>query len=81
MGSACATFGTSVRTRVSNTIFSGRFLAELIRMVVLLGSAAAAVSTVPADWGPSLAKYRYVYSGKRVMLVDPSTRTLVQDID
>ncbi|MBR0915432.1 DUF1236 domain-containing protein [Bradyrhizobium japonicum] len=36
---------------------------------------------VPADWGPSLTKYRYVYSGERVMLVDPSTRTVVQEID
>ncbi|MCG2632576.1 DUF1236 domain-containing protein [Bradyrhizobium sp. WYCCWR 13023] len=39
------------------------------------------LEAVPADWGPSLAKYRYVYSGERVMLVDPSTRTVVQEID
>ncbi|WP_407122631.1 DUF1236 domain-containing protein [Bradyrhizobium sp. STM 3561] len=39
------------------------------------------VEAVPADWGPSLTKYRYVYSGERVMLVDPSTRTVVQEID
>ncbi|MCP1743870.1 hypothetical protein ABIF65_005541 [Bradyrhizobium japonicum] len=39
------------------------------------------LEAVPADWGPSLTKYRYVYSGERVMLVDPSTRTVVQEID
>ena len=39
------------------------------------------LEAVPADWGPSLRKYRYVYSGERVMLVDPSTRTVVQEID
>lgn len=39
------------------------------------------LEAVPADWGPSLTKYRYVYSGVRVMLVDPSTRTVVQEID
>lgn len=39
------------------------------------------LESVPADWGPSLSKYRYVYSGERVMLVDPSTRTVVQEID
>ncbi|WP_431015544.1 DUF1236 domain-containing protein [Bradyrhizobium pachyrhizi] len=33
------------------------------------------LEAVPADWGPSLTKYRYVYSGERVMLVNPSTRT------
>ncbi|MHC4041587.1 DUF1236 domain-containing protein [Bradyrhizobium sp. 23AC] len=39
------------------------------------------LEAVPADWGPSLTKYRYVYSGERVMLVDPSARTVVQQID
>ena len=39
------------------------------------------LEAVPADWGPSLTRYRYVYSGERVMLVDPSTRTVVQEID
>ncbi|MBR0875035.1 DUF1236 domain-containing protein [Bradyrhizobium tropiciagri] len=39
------------------------------------------LEAVPADWGPSLTKYRYVYSGERVMLVDPSTRTVLQEID
>ncbi|MBB4424409.1 hypothetical protein GGD66_002955 [Bradyrhizobium sp. CIR48] len=39
------------------------------------------LEAVPADWGPSLTKYRYVYSGERVMLVDPSTRRVVQEID
>jgi Protein of unknown function (DUF1236) len=36
---------------------------------------------VPSDWGPSLTKYRYVYSGDRVMLVDPSTRTVIHEVD
>jgi Protein of unknown function (DUF1236) len=36
---------------------------------------------VPSDWGPSLTKYRYVYSNDRVMLVDPDSRTVVQEID
>ena len=36
---------------------------------------------VPSDWGPSLTKYRYVYSNDRVILVDPSSRTVVQEID
>jgi hypothetical protein len=39
------------------------------------------LESVPADWGPSLTKYRYVYSGDRVMLVDPGTRTVVQEVD
>src|SRR5947208_12573318 len=39
------------------------------------------LEAVPADWGPSVTKYRYVYSGDRVMLVDPGTRTVVQEVD
>ena len=39
------------------------------------------LEAVPADWGPSISKYRYVYSNDRVMLVDPGSRTVVQEID
>jgi Protein of unknown function (DUF1236) len=39
------------------------------------------LEAVPADWGPSLTKYRYVYSGDRVILVDPGSRTVVQEVD
>jgi hypothetical protein len=36
------------------------------------------LEAVPADWG---TKYRYVYSGDRVILVDPDSRTVVQEVD
>ena len=39
------------------------------------------LEAVPPDCGPSLTKYRYVYSGERVILVDPDTRTVVQEIE
>lgn len=39
------------------------------------------LEAVPPDWGPSLTKYRYFYSGDRVMLVDPGTRTVVQEVE
>jgi hypothetical protein len=39
------------------------------------------LEAVPSDWGPSLTKYRYFYSGDRVVLVDPGTRTVVQEVD
>ncbi|MFG3593869.1 DUF1236 domain-containing protein [Bradyrhizobium sp. RDI18] len=39
------------------------------------------LEAVPSDWGPSVTKYRYVYSDNRVMLVDPATRTVVHEID
>jgi len=36
---------------------------------------------VPETWGPSVSKYRYVYSDDRVVLVEPSSRRVVQIID
>ena len=37
--------------------------------------------TVPTTWGPKFTRYRYVYSGDRVYLVEPSNRTVVQVIE
>jgi hypothetical protein len=39
------------------------------------------LEAVPTEWGPSLTKYRYVYSGEHVMLVDPETRTVVHEVE
>jgi len=36
---------------------------------------------VPSVWGPSLTQYHYVYSDDRVMLVEPSSRRVIQVID
>lgn len=36
---------------------------------------------VPETWGPSLVNYRYVYSDSQVVLVEPSSRRVVQIID
>jgi hypothetical protein len=36
---------------------------------------------VPQAWGPALTKYRYIYSGDRVYLVEPSDRRVVQVIE
>jgi hypothetical protein len=39
------------------------------------------LSPVPADWGPSVSKYQYVYSDDHVFLVEPSSRRVVTVID
>jgi hypothetical protein len=36
---------------------------------------------VPENWGPSVSRYRYVYSDNHVVLVEPSSRRIVQIID
>jgi len=39
------------------------------------------LSPVPADWGPSVNKYRYIYSDDHVYVVEPSTRKVLTVID
>ena len=36
---------------------------------------------VPSDWGPAVTKYRYVYTNDNVVLVEPSSRKVVEIID
>jgi hypothetical protein len=35
----------------------------------------------PADWGPSVSNYRYVYSDNHVYFVEPSSRRVISIID
>src|ERR1043165_7233908 len=39
------------------------------------------LAPVPQAWGPSFGAYRYVYTGDDVVLVDPSSRRVVEVID
>ena len=39
------------------------------------------LEAVPEDWGPSLTRYRYIYSGDHVMLVDPETRNVIEEVE
>lgn len=36
---------------------------------------------VPSDWGPSITNYRYVYTNDHVVLVEPSTRKVIQIVE
>ena len=39
------------------------------------------LAPVPEIWGPSFRSYRYFYTGDDVVLVDPSSRRVVEVID
>jgi hypothetical protein len=39
------------------------------------------LAPVPQAWGPTFRSYRYVYTGDDVVLVDPSSRRVVEVID
>jgi Protein of unknown function (DUF1236) len=72
------------RTRIKTYITEHKVRPIVTREKIVVGGTVPSdveLVAVPSDWGPSLTKYRYVYAGDRVMLVDPGTRTVVQEID
>ena len=72
------------RTRIKSYVTEHRLRPVTTKEKIIVGATVPSdveLEAVPADRGPSLTQYRYVYSGDRVMLVDPGTRTVVQEID
>jgi hypothetical protein len=83
-GAATVQIEPQSRTRIKSYITENRIRPVQTREKIVVGATVprdVELEAVPADWGPSLTKYRYVYSSDRVMLVDPGTRTVVQEID
>jgi hypothetical protein len=71
------------RTKIKSYVTEHKIRPVTTKETIVVGGRAADVEleSVPTDWGPSLTKYRYVYSGDHVMLVDPGSRTVVQEVD
>ncbi|MDA9434122.1 DUF1236 domain-containing protein [Bradyrhizobium sp. CCBAU 51627] len=72
------------RTRIKSYVTEHHLRPVTTKEKIIVGAKVPSdveLESVPADWGPSLTQYRYVYSGDRVMLVDPGTRTVVQEVD
>jgi hypothetical protein len=36
---------------------------------------------VPAEWGPGVTKHQYIYTDNHIVLVEPSTRKVVEVVD
>jgi hypothetical protein len=72
------------RTRIHSYVTEHKIRPVETRERIVVGSPVprdVELEAVPTEWGPSLTRYRYVYSGERVMLVDPETRTVVQEVE
>jgi len=72
------------RTRIRTYVAEHRIHPIESRERIVVGSPVpreVELEAVPTEWGPSLARYRYVYSGEHVMLVDPDTRMVVQEVE
>jgi Protein of unknown function (DUF1236) len=77
------TFAPEQRTRIKEYVVKERVAPVTVRERRVGAKLPADVElrTVPADWGPSVSKYRYVYSDNRVYFVEPSTREIVYELD
>ena len=72
------------RTTIKEYVVKEKVKPVTIRESVRVGATLPAdveLATVPDAWGPSFTKYRYVYSNDRVVLVEPSSRRVIQVID
>src|SRR5262245_34598298 len=72
------------RTTIREYVVRERVPAAAIRGEVRVGGVLPAdvqLVTVPDTWGPSVRRYRYVHWNDRVVLVEPSSRRVVQIID
>jgi hypothetical protein len=76
------TFAPEQRTRIKEYVARERVAP--IRERVTVGARLPAdveLRAVPSDWGPSVSRYRYVYSDNRVFFVEPSSREVVHVLD
>src|SRR6266480_3683962 len=60
------------RTRIHSYVTEHKLRPIASQEKIVVGGRVPAdveLAAVPPDWGPSLTRYRYVYSGDRIMLV------------
>ena len=72
------------RTTIREYVVKERVAPVTVKERISVGATLPAdveLRTVPSTWGPKFSKYRYVYSGDRVYLVEPTNRTVVQVVE
>ncbi|TAK46616.1 MAG: DUF1236 domain-containing protein [Xanthobacteraceae bacterium] len=82
--SAGINFAPEQRTRIKEYVVKERVAPVTVRERITVGATLpddVELRAVPSDWGPSVTKYRYVYSENRVYFVEPSSRRVVYELD
>jgi hypothetical protein len=82
--SRAVTIAPDQRTRIRQYVVERRVPRVVVTERMAVGATLppdVELIAVPSDWGPDLGRYRYVYSGDDVVLVDPSSRRIVQIIE
>jgi len=84
VGAGAVVIEPAQRTRIKQYITTHQVRPVTVQERFVVGATvpeAVELAAVPAEWGPTVTQYRYVYYGDNVALVDPSTRRVVQIID
>ena len=82
--SVSVTINPEQRTKIKQYVVKEKVKPVTVKEKITVGAtlpAAVELHSVPADWGPSVTKYRYVYSDDNIYLVEPSSRRVVHVID
>jgi Protein of unknown function (DUF1236) len=77
-------FAPEQRTRIKEYVVKERVAPVTVRERVRVGARLPAdveLRSVPAEWGPSVSRYRYIYSDNNVYFVDPGSREVVHVLD
>jgi len=72
------------RTKIKQYVVREKVRPAQITERVTVGAtlpATVELQTVPSDWGPTVTRYRYVYYDNHVVLVEPSSRKVIEIID
>lgn len=72
------------RTKIKEYVVQQKMKPVRIQERVAVGATLPAeieLHAVPSDWGPSFGRYRYVYVDDDVVLVEPSSRKVIQIIE
>jgi hypothetical protein len=81
---ASVTIAPEQRTKIKQYVTTSKPKSVTMKEKVTVGATLPAdveLQAVPSDWGPSVSRYRYVYTGDDVVLVEPSSRKVIQVID
>ncbi len=76
--------GPDQRTRIREYVVTQRVRPVTIPDRVVIGATLPGdveLVAVPSEWGPSFSRYRYIYTNNQVVLVEPSSRRVIQVID
>jgi hypothetical protein len=84
LAQAVIELGPQQRTTIKEYVVKERVKPITVRERISVGTVLppdVELVAVPQAWGPSVARYRYVYWDNHVVLVEPSSRKVIEIID